>query len=190
MFVIRSLRNATLLGMAGVIVAEVVVPVVARYLATRRALLEDAKDDLVVLNSHAVFKTSLTEFPSTIPMSTRKGLAPTKDEKVKLLRNNHKRFCGKWARAAKVRFSYAQECQDTALNRASLQRWLLSQWKGLKNSAGDGMELHVMDLFMRDTVDMSFLPTDEVAQSVSKVSIRKRARMERYNERKFVEGWK
>lgn len=178
------------MGFASVLATEVVLPVVARYLARRRAIVDDAKRDLAVLNSHAVFKTSLTEFPSTTTMTDRKGLVPTPNEKVKLLRNNHKRFCAKWARAAKARFEFARICEDTALNRAAMHRWLVAQWKELLNSLGQPMERHTMDLFLTDAIDMCFLPTDELAQSESKKAYRRRARMEYYNERKFVEGWK
>jgi hypothetical protein len=80
-------------------------------------------------------------------------------------------------------------CEDTAINRSALHRWLLQEWKQLR-SGDKGIPLHVMDLFMTDTLDMCFLPTAELVQSESKRAVRKRARMEYYNERKFVAGWK
>lgn len=191
MFVVQALRRAGVAGLAYSVTKEVLVPVVVRYLARRRARIEDAKDDLAVLNSHAVFFTDLAEFPETIPMATRKGIVPVADNTVeRVLRNNHKRFCAKWARAAKARFEFARICDDSAINRAAVHRWLYAQWKGLVNSQGNPMPPHVMDLFMTDTIDMCFLVTAELAQSESKRSVRRRARMEYYNERKFVEGWK
>nr|QKI28843.1 hypothetical protein 1 [Ginkgo biloba tombusvirus] len=188
---LRLLRLAPVLGCAYAVVQEIVVPVVARHLAKRRAILTAAKEDLAAINSHVVFITSLDEVPSTISMQLRKGLEPVKtDSKEQLLRNNHRRFCAKWARAAKARFEFARICDDTALNRAALHRWLLSEWKQLRRTDGSSMPLHVMDLFMTDALDMCFLPTAELVQSESKRAVRKRARMEYYNERKFVEGWK
>jgi len=173
------------------VVKDVVVPVVARHLAKRRARLNDCKDDLRVLNGHAAILTPLTLYPDVTTVEDRRGLDQVKaDSKAKLLRNNHKMFCARWARAAKARFEYARICDDTAVNRAALHRWLLAQWKELKHSGGGCMPLNVMDLYMTDTIDMAFLPTSEVAKSVSKRSERRRARMEFYNERKFVEGWK
>lgn len=173
------------------VVADVLAPVVVRHFARRRALMNDAKDDLKVLNSHAVMTTSLKEFPEIVTMSSRKGLEPLlTDCKERVLRNNHKRFCAKWARAAKARFEFARVCDDSPLNRAALHRWFHARWKELLSSTKTMMELHRMDIFLTEAIDMSFLPTDEVVQSETKRAIRKRARMEYYNERKFVEGWK
>lgn len=188
---LRLLRASPFLGLAYAISAEIVVPVVARHLARRRAVLESAKQDLAALNSHVIFVTGLDEVPATVSMHQRKGLEPVKkDSKEQVLRNNHRRFCAKWARAAKARFEFARICDDTSLNRAALHRWLLAEWKQLKREDGSGIPLHVMDLFMTDTLDMCFLPTAELVQSESKRAVRKRARMEYYNERKFIEGWK
>jgi len=185
---VRVTTNAAITFFA---VRDVIVPLVARQLAKRNARKNDAKDDLRVLNSHAVISTPLLEYPEAIGLEARKGLEPVAEgSKARLLRNNHKRFCAKWARAAKARFEFARICEDSAINRAALHRWLLSQWKDLKNGSGKTMPLHVLDLFMTDTIDMCFLPTDTFAQSESKRAVRKRARMEYYNERKFVEGWK
>lgn len=173
------------------VVSDVLVPVLVRHWARRRALLNDTKDDLRVLNSHSVFVTGLDEFPQVHPLLTRKGVEPVAiNSKERVLRNNHKRFCAKWARAAKARFEFARVCEDTPLNRAALHRWLVGQWKELASSVGSKLELHRMDLFMTDTIEMCFLPTDELVQAESKRAVRRRARMEYYNERKFVQGWK
>jgi hypothetical protein len=178
------------MGFAYVVCAEIVVPVVARHLARRRAVLDAAKKDLEVLNSKVVFCTGLDEVPAVVTMEERKGLSPVLgNTKEAVLRNNHLRFCAKWARAAQARFEFARVCEDTAINRSALHRWLLQEWKQLR-SGDKGIPLHVMDLFMTDTLDMCFLPTAELVQSESKRAVRKRARMEYYNERKFVAGWK
>lgn len=198
MFVHTVLKLATQpLYKAGVVyaatrvVADVLVPSLVRRWNRRRALLKDAKHDLAVLNSHAVMHTDLAEFPSTVTMLSRKGLEPAAaNSKEAVLRNNHKRFCAKWARAAKARFEFARVCDDTPLNRAALHRWFIARWKELLSSSGTRLELHRMDLFLTDAIEMSFLPTAELMQVESKRAIRKRARMEFYNERKFVEGWK
>jgi hypothetical protein len=120
-----------------------------------------------------------------------KGMQPLRasDGFTKLMRRNHLLFCAKWARAAKVRFDFAQYCVDSPLNRAALQRWFLAQWKE-QRYAGIGDNIQKLDQFMVDTIDMCFLPTDQIVSHESKKAVRKRARMEHFNERKFVEGWK
>jgi len=82
-------------------------------------------------------------------------------------------------------------CQDTPINRGALHRWLLGQWKETYGQQ-IGKNIHKLDVFLRDTIEMSFLPTDEcVAQDKkSNKEVKKQARMEFYNERKFVKGWK
>lgn len=178
------------------------VQVVSRHLAYRRAAVNDVKANYSMLNSHTIFHSSLELLPDVVTSGDRLGIAPLHKqdgmfvsatpgaEKKQVLRNNHKAFCAKWARACKARFEYARVCEDTKLNRASLHRWLLSQWKELTNSIGKSPPLHTWDLFMSLTIDMAFMETDEHMVSESNRAAKKRARMEFYNERKFVSGWK
>jgi len=157
----------------------------------RRALILDAKDDLLVLNSPATLKVPLVGFTEVVSHQIREGFHPDVGELTRVRRRNHKTFCAKWARAAKVRFLYVQMCQDTPINRGALHRWLLGQWKETYGQQ-IGKNIHKLDVFLRDTIEMSFLPTDEcVAQDKkSNKEVKKQARMEFYNERKFVKGWK
>lgn len=129
------------------------------------------------------------EFKKTLsarwsPMVTAKGV-----DMILYQRRSHKAFCAKWARAAKARFEFARVCDDSALNRAALHRWFLQEWKQLRNARGEPMPLPVLDLVMTGAIDMAFLPAEEFMNSESKKVVKKRARMEFYNERKFVEGW-
>jgi hypothetical protein len=157
----------------------------------RRALILDAKDDLKVLNSPSTLKTPLNAFTEVHSHSIRRGVAPEVSEMTAIRRRQHKTFCAKWARAAKVRFLFVQMCQDTPLNRGAVHRWLLGQWRETYRTQ-IGSDLHKMDVFLRDTIEMAFLPTDECVAQDKKSSreVKKQARMEFYNERKFVEGWK
>lgn len=155
----------------------------------RRALVESAKEDLCVLNDPAVILSSITQPPEVSSHALLEGCKPTKDTGVLEARRNHRTFCARWARAAKARFTFARECEDSALNRAALHRWFLAQWKE-QNWENFSTEIHKFDAFMTDAIDMALLPTQEFVSSESKRRVRKRARMEYYNERKFVEGWK
>lgn len=156
----------------------------------RRAVIRAAKEELHALNSQANFHIPLDTPPVCNSFALRGGFLPTKtNSSLEYKRGSHTGFCARWARAAKARFEFARVCEDSPINRAALHRWYLDQWKKqdwfcFKKHA------HRLDLFMTDAIDMAFLPTAEMVASESKKAIRKRARMEYYNERKFVSGWK
>ncbi len=164
-----------------------------RWYRRRRALVEACKEDLRALNSKVVAVTSLSIQPPTTTHHERRGVEPTGEELVKLNRRNHIVFVARWARAAKARFAFARDCEDTKLNRDALHRWLLAQWTSKQDEIGWAIprnKLHLIDMFMDEVIEMAFEPTSERLTTVSKRSARKQARMEYYNERKFVEGWK
>lgn len=173
-----------------VIVRGTVLPRVLGWWRRRRALIRDAKEDLEALNSPTTFALTLDTLPQLTSHAIRRGVAPVAPDSIQALhRRNHKSFCAKWARTAKVRFNFAQDCVDTPLNRAALQRWLRTKWleeyaEQLRNRE------HRLDVVLSDTLDMCFLPTHEFMTGLSKRAVRRRARMEYYNERKYVEGWK
>lgn len=149
----------------------------------RRAVIEACKEDLVALNSPSLVRLPMDDVPSCSSALERRGLQPEQhvSEDVVTKRHNHRMFVAKWARAAKGRFLFAQMCEDTTLNRAALQRWFLAQWKEV------GLTLVQIDLFMLECIDLAFEPTLEFQTRMTKRQMKRYARMEYYNERKFLQ---
>lgn len=178
-------------GVVALPVADLIYNAGRAWWLRRRALVDDCLEDLAVLNSKEVLSTPLHD-SLPIPTTTRqRGGVWVHDVKSHplrpALRHHHKLFCARWARAAKVRFHFAQICQDTAVNRAALHRWFVAQWKETYKLESD---FHRLDCFLADSLDMAFLPTDELVKSESKRAFRRQARAERHQERLFVESWK
>jgi hypothetical protein len=179
------------IAFAAVVIRGTIVPRVLAWWRRRNALVRDAKEDLIALNSHCTFVQTMSALPHLTSHALRKGVAPVPYYSWEgEMRRNHKTFCAKWARAAKGRFDYAADCIETPLNRAALQRWLRAKWlETYPLQFGD--REHRIDEYMTDTIDMCFLPTHVFMTSQAKKrKAKKAARMEYYNERKFVEGWK
>jgi len=156
--------------------------IVLSYLSWRRSVRDACIADLEALNSPDIFRTPLDTKPNISSIEERRGNAPSSglNETQLFKRRTHNRFCAKWARAVKGRFLFANQCEDTTINRAAVHRWLLSEWKQL------GIPYHHIDLFMADTLELCFEPTNEHLSVMSKKKQRKFARMEYYNEKKAL----
>ncbi len=155
---------------------------VLSHLSWRRSVKDACIADLEALNSPDIFRTPLDTKPNISSIEERRGNAPPArlNEMQLFKRRTHSRFCAKWARAVKGRFLFANQCDDSPINRAAVHRWLLSEWKQL------GIPYHHIDLFMADTLELCFEPTNEYWSVMSKRKQRKFARMEYYNEKKAL----
>lgn len=165
-----------------VVVAGNVGRYVLRVLRERRRDHQEQVLQLHALNSHSILSTPLDQRPSSTTPGQRDVLhcEAHKSPKAALLSRNHRAFVAKWARAAKGRFSFASQCDDSALNQAALHRWFRSQWTKI------GMSDVEVSLYIDDAIALAFEPTVEKFLVESRKKVRARARMEYYNERKAL----
>ncbi len=160
---------------------------VSRWFWRRWSLRSSCIHDLQALNSPLIIHgPGLHHIPEPVSLQECVGVEHTRTVSglVQHKRRQHSLFVATWARAAKARFHFAMECVDTAVNRAALHRWFLSQWKELEVD-GRKMPLHHIDLYMGDAIELALQPTFEHHICVSKRAHRRWARMEVYNEAKF-----
>lgn len=177
----RAVATTTQVG-GTALVAYVVVDSVARLIRHRNRWRNACIEDLQALNSDELLSMDPTLPPNATNLSERGNFVHSHDlpEDQQQARLAHNHFCALWARQAKARFHFASVCDDTALNRAALHRWLLAEWKKLNVPL-----LHI-SMYMDQTVDMAFEETTERHASMSKRKYRRWARMEYFNERQAL----
>lgn len=149
-----------------------------RWWLQRRAARDAAIADLKALNSTQVIHGPGVGHLPPVKSAGQRQVTTHEllcNDETRYHKNVHAQFCATWARAAKGRFMYAHECQDTALNRAALFRWLRKEWTSL------GMQPHHVELYMADTLDLSFEMTMERFVQQGKRAFRRAARAAVYN---------
>lgn len=178
MNIVSGLANAAL----GYVFALQTARMVLSHLRWRKAVRTYVKSELEALNSPTIFRLPLEVKCEFSSFAERGGMSHplTIKPKQRYLRSVHMQFCAKWARAAKARFLYVGNCQDTAVNRAAVHRFFLQEWKAI------GIPLHKMDVYMLDAIEMAFEPTHEFYALVSRRKQKKWGRMEFYNEKKAL----
>jgi hypothetical protein len=169
-----------------VVFARQAAKTVLSHLRWRRDVRDQCKSELRALNSHAIFRIPLDAVPQFSSFEERRGNSQVQkcSSMQRYLRDTHTQFIAKWARAVKGRFLFADMCQDTAVNRQAVHRFLLHEWKAI------GLPLHRISVYMLDAIELSFEPTHEFYSLVSKRKQKKFARMEMYNEKKALSAIK
>lgn len=176
--------------------------VIHRLFGWRRGAIEAEKDDLIALNSSVPLLLPDTYIPSLNTVEERGGIEPiavlgnrlalhanTKAkrniskqyvEDVALNRVSVSNFRAKWARTAKGRFRFANECVDTELNKDAVYRFIVAELRKI-NMPFSHISLHASEI-----VELAFTPDTEFVVRHSRRQVKQRARMEYYNERKAL----